>query len=118
MVFNRPYIELNTKDSWFGHLQKKIAWIIHRTATCILPLNTTLSLIDCGNNGQIVKSISSNINSISIESTDFDSLTHFYAINAQDSTGHSCGELIQLVRIPPHGKCNGVTIIIIELFHN
>ncbi len=100
-----PYIELNTKDSWFSHQKKNITWIIRQENICLSPLNTTLNLVDCENNGQIVKSASTGNNSISIESTDFNNPNHFYTLSAKDNACISCGQLSYLFRTHPYGKC-------------
>lgn len=103
LASSRPYIDLNTRDSWFSHQQKKIAWKVYESTMCVLPLNTTLSLIDCGNNGQVIKSTSTKSYSISIESADFNHSTNFYAISSKDSVDNPCGEPFYF-HIDPYGK--------------
>ncbi len=100
-----PYIELNTRDSWFSYQKKDITWIIREDNVCLSPLNTTLNLVDCGNNGNIVKSSSTERNSISIESTDFNNPNHFYTLSTKDSSCTSCGQLLYIFRVYPNGKC-------------
>ena len=106
VVLSRLYI--NTRDSWFSHQQKKIAWIVSEPSGCVLPLNSTLSLIDRGNSGQVVKRISTGANNISIDSRDFDIPTYFYTLQA---SGSLCG-LSYLFRIPLSGKCLQVELIL------
>ncbi len=104
MAWSEPYIVINTRDSWFSYQQKKIAWDVYDSAMCLAPLNSTLSYIDCRNNGQIVKSISTLENSISIDKGYFNNFTNFYTINIKDSADNSCGSLDYFLHVLPYGK--------------